>query len=996
MSQPLVSSPVRAPAWGRTLVLAGLPTGLGVAVVVLGLLLFPTLRASQGWGLQVLLGGLGGLGAAVLLLRWAVWGALAAVVAGCLPLAVAASTAGTASPGPTGALVVLLAAGALLVGGWRSPAGRPRRLTSAAALVVALLVALAAGESPSARGLPVVLVLAALACLVPVGLALVGRGRAGGSPLVRLAAGVAATSLAPLPLLLLAPRWGAALAPLLPALAPAAGALGLTALLRGRRGEGARRAQLDDVDRAALADFDQRYGVPRLGPLVLVVAAYNEAEGLPAVLDELPSTLAGMPVSVVVVDDGSSDGTAEVVRAHPRAYLVAAPENRGQGAALRLGYRVARQHGARLVVTTDADGQYDPADLPALLRPLLDGSADFVTGSRTRGRQESRDRFRRVGVHVFAWAVRLLTGAWVTDTSYGMRAMRTEVTATVTLNQPQYQSSELLIGADSHGFRISEVPGTMRNRSAGTTKKGRNLVYGARYARVVLGTWWREGAPSPVGDRAPALRVPPPETEARWAAWRRDHRPFGVALVLGALVRLVVQVGFPPALVYSDGPTYLSFLADPVTSTERPVGYPVLVLWPLLHLADDLALVAVAQHLLGLVTAVVLYALLRRRGVGGWLATLATLPLLFDTLTLVLEHSVLSDTLFVAMLVGAFAVLAWRPVPSPGAAWAAGLLLGGCTTVRLVGEPLVAVAVLFCLLVGAGWGRRLVTAGALVLGCALPIGAYVAWYHADHDRYALAEFGARSLYLRSTSFVDCATVEVPDYARVLCPQEPLGHRRDPTYYLFHDPRTLPSLQPPSGVSRDEVMSDFARAAIVDRPVAYVGVVVRDTLLNFDVARVDRFGFETAHKWGFEDYLDKRPTAWTGPAYAAHGGRQLDPQAPWAQALAVYSRVVYLPGPALLACLVVGVLASAGRAGARGAGLRPLCVLLTVSGLGLLVAPAVTAEFVWRYQLPALALLPAAAAVGLTALRGISPGPAPGPPRAPTDRRAVEPTAPGAS
>jgi hypothetical protein len=76
----------------------------------------------------------------------------------------------------------------------------------------------------------------------------------------------------------------------------------------------------------------------------------------------------------------------------------------------------------------------------------------------------------------------------------------------VTLNQPQYQSSELLIGAISHGFRVLEVPATMHVRSAGSSKKGGNLAYGTRYARVVLGTWWREGCPAPLAATAPALR----------------------------------------------------------------------------------------------------------------------------------------------------------------------------------------------------------------------------------------------------------------------------------------------------------------------------------------------------------------------------------------------------------------------------------------------------------------------------------------------------------
>jgi glycosyltransferase involved in cell wall biosynthesis len=180
--------------------------------------------------------------------------------------------------------------------------------------------------------------------------------------------------------------------------------------------------------------------------------------------------------------------------------------NRGQGAALRLGYRVAREHGAQYLLTTDADGQYDTADFPAVLAPVVEGRADFVTGSRRLGRQHTHDRFRRLGVHVFAWLVSALVGQYVTDTSFGLRAMRADVTAAVTLDQPQYQSSELMIGVFSHGFRVLEVPATMHLRTAGSSKKGRNLVYGARYARVVLGTWWREGCPSPAAERAVALR----------------------------------------------------------------------------------------------------------------------------------------------------------------------------------------------------------------------------------------------------------------------------------------------------------------------------------------------------------------------------------------------------------------------------------------------------------------------------------------------------------
>ncbi len=443
----------------------------------------------------------GGALTCALLLRWGVWRWLAAAAS--LPVLLGATTG---APGLAGPPLTAAVAAALLALGWRARQRRALLLTllGAAALAAACLVAGAAAWRPAA-GEPAGPGLA-LAAAVPALLALAGAGRARRSGL--LVACLLLTA-PPVAALVGAATAGAAVGrdqvPLA-ALLPVAGALGLTALLRGRRSPSAERPQADDVDAAALADVRARYGAAPLAPVVVVIAAYDEAAGIGRVLDALPTTVAGLPADVLVVDDGSTDGTADVVRAHPRARVVACPVNRGQGAALRLGYRVAREGGARYVVTTDADGQYDARDLPVVLAPLLDGTADFVTGSRLLGRQPVHDRVRRAGTHVFAWAVRLLTGARVTDTSFGLRAVRAEVTAAVTLNQPQYQSSELLLGVLSHGYRVAEVPGRMHVRSNGSSKKGRNLVYGRRYAGVVLGTWWREGAPAPAGERAPARR----------------------------------------------------------------------------------------------------------------------------------------------------------------------------------------------------------------------------------------------------------------------------------------------------------------------------------------------------------------------------------------------------------------------------------------------------------------------------------------------------------
>lgn len=294
----------------------------------------------------------------------------------------------------------------------------------------------------------------------------------------------------------------------LPALVllPVAGALGWTAMRWGVDDERhAARAASMAVEERALADFRAHYGRPALAPVVIVIAAYDEADGIGAVLDELPGRVHGLAVDVVVVVDGATDGTAAAAAAHG-VHVADVPVNRGQGAALRLGYRIAREGGAAYVVTTDADGQYDPAQIAVVLEPLLGGHADFVTGSRRLGRQETDDAVRHVGVRVFARLVSALTGHRVTDTSFGLRAMRAEVTGAVTLDQPQYQASELLIGVLARGYRVVERPATMRRRTAGASKKGGNLVYGYRYGRVVLTTWWRERPLARSTSRSPHPR----------------------------------------------------------------------------------------------------------------------------------------------------------------------------------------------------------------------------------------------------------------------------------------------------------------------------------------------------------------------------------------------------------------------------------------------------------------------------------------------------------
>jgi hypothetical protein len=247
------------------------------------------------------------------------------------------------------------------------------------------------------------------------------------------------------------------------------------------------------VDNAALAAMREEYGdrVRSLPPVALVIAAYNEEGGIGPVISALPNAVCGLPTVTVVVADGCQDGTAQEARDHG-AVVCDVPVNRGQGAALRLGYRIAREGGAQYIVTTDADGQYNPAEIDTLLTPVVNGDADFVTGSRRLGSEETKDPIRRLGVRVFAVTISLLTGQKISDTTFGLRAMRAEVTGAVRLDQQQYQAAELLIGVMCHGYRVLERPATIHKRKVGESKKGHNAIYGLHFANVIARTWWRE------------------------------------------------------------------------------------------------------------------------------------------------------------------------------------------------------------------------------------------------------------------------------------------------------------------------------------------------------------------------------------------------------------------------------------------------------------------------------------------------------------------------
>ena len=265
-----------------------------------------------------------------------------------------------------------------------------------------------------------------------------------------------------------------------------------------RRGATSGASVHTDPDRArrviqeSRREFDAAYPDLKLSPVVGLVCAFEEEANIRAVLEAMPLEACGLAVTTLVVVDGGHDKTDQVAK-DAGAVTFVLGENLGHGYALRVGYALCMELGADYVVTLDADGQNDPAEIPVMLQPLVDDEADFVVASRVLGRDTTSDRFRKAGVRVFSWIMSAMGHTRLTDTSNGYRALRVTLLDDVAhrLVQPQYQTAELLIIAMRRGWRVAERPTVWLPRASGTTKKGKNWLFGFRYGRVVLETWWK-------------------------------------------------------------------------------------------------------------------------------------------------------------------------------------------------------------------------------------------------------------------------------------------------------------------------------------------------------------------------------------------------------------------------------------------------------------------------------------------------------------------------
>jgi hypothetical protein len=246
----------------------------------------------------------------------------------------------------------------------------------------------------------------------------------------------------------------------------------------------------DLVDYVALQRLRESGWNPVNGACAVVIPAHNEAENLPAVLGQMPEDVEGLPVVPIVVADGCTDATEAVAR-NLGATVIRRDLRRGSGAAVRLGYEAALQTGARVIVTIDADGQHDPKEMATLVRPLLEGRADMVQGSRVLGSFEVESSVRMYGVKVFARLLSTLGRTKITDPSTGYRAVTASALRRLDLRQDQFYVSEVILDASRKGLVVIEVPITFRRRASGVTKKPTSLRYAWGFSKAIVRTWLR-------------------------------------------------------------------------------------------------------------------------------------------------------------------------------------------------------------------------------------------------------------------------------------------------------------------------------------------------------------------------------------------------------------------------------------------------------------------------------------------------------------------------
>src|SRR5690349_3661483 len=461
----------------------------------------------------------------------------------------------------------------------------------------------------------------------------------------------------------------------------------------------------------------------------------------------------------------------------------------------------------------------------------------------------------------------------------------------------------------------------------------------------------------------------------------RRHWMFWLLLAGGLVLRGIAQIAYEPALLFIDSKKYIfgTDFTNTIWGSFDPLGYSLLILRPILLAGRSLAYAALAQHVLGMVMAGALYALMVRRGVYRWLAALAVAPVLFDAYQLNAEQTIMPDVLFETLLVAGVVLLLWQRRPGLFLVILGGLALGASAPVRQVGEALIAPALIYVVFATQGWRRRILHGAVLTACFALPIVGYMS-YSAVIMQYGfeLSNMGNAYLYGRAAHAADCATLKIPAVERPLCPSPSVSASLG-VDGLVNSPESPRVLYEPVNVYLGQVVDtnpwqkDLANHVLRQQPLRVVGDIARDSVKIFALTRNTEQGDTPISRWQFQFGYPYYPPGITKHGYNsankvfARAGGGGHARVHWKAdiALRYYQlHVGYTPGPVFLFGLLAGLAGIFTFRRRRDPGPALACLLITGAAVAVLLG-ADLYEFSWRYQLPALITLPAAAALGVT-------------------------------
>lgn len=201
---------------------------------------------------------------------------------------------------------------------------------------------------------------------------------------------------------------------------------------------------------------------------IIIIPAYNEEKNIKSVLNDIYAT--APDYDVVVIDDGSSDSTAEIARSEG-ATVISLPYNLGIGAAVQTGYKYAERNGYSIAIQFDGDGQHMADQIAMLIEPILEKKADLVVGSRFLAKTGYRAGWARlIGIRILSSVISMLVGQRITDPTSGFRAANRKVIEFFSKYYPDdYPEPEAVVLLRRAGFRIAEVSVLMRERQMGSS-----------------------------------------------------------------------------------------------------------------------------------------------------------------------------------------------------------------------------------------------------------------------------------------------------------------------------------------------------------------------------------------------------------------------------------------------------------------------------------------------------------------------------------------------